>query len=270
MSAPMEARGAHAEVNGTRLYHEVAGVGEPLVLIHGFGSNTGGWDDQFHIFATRYRVIRYDLRGFGKSALPMGESYSHAEDLKALLVHLGVGRAHLLGRSMGGDVALEFALTYPESTGALILQDSTLSGHRWSSEFFTSLKVVRQRAAEAGVEGARELWGAHPLFAPARERSELAARLKQSLLEYSGWHWVNRDPMRVSDVLTAQRLGEVRVPTLVVVGERDLLDFKAIADALAVRIPGARKVVLPGVGHLANMEDPQRFNDVVLEFLADL
>jgi pimeloyl-ACP methyl ester carboxylesterase len=90
------------------------------------------WDDQFEAFAQHYRVVRYDARGFGKSAQPGSEKYLHAADLMALLERLEIDRAAILGLSMGGGIAIDFALTYPEATRALVLVDSTLGGYRWS------------------------------------------------------------------------------------------------------------------------------------------
>ncbi|GAG10762.1 unnamed protein product, partial [marine sediment metagenome] len=122
----MKKQNSFAKVNGTCLYYEIAGSGDPLVLLHGFTGNTQWWDDQFEIFATHYQVIRYDIRGFGNSALPTRESYSHVDDLKALLENLGISRTHVLGLSMGGEIAIDFALVYPELTTALITVGSAL------------------------------------------------------------------------------------------------------------------------------------------------
>ena len=92
----------------------------------------------------------------------------------------------------------------------------------------------------------------------------------QIVSDYSGWHWVKQDPARTLDPPAIQRLDEISAPTLVIIGERDLSDFRAIADTLQQQIPGAKKVILTGVGHLSNMEDPKRFNEVVLDFLASI
>ncbi len=102
------------ETDGARLYVETAGSGFPLVLVHGFSLDTRMWDDQFEHLAQDYHVIRYDMRGFGQSSLPTQESYPHGEDLHALLVHLSVEAAYLVGQSMGGECVVDFALTYPE------------------------------------------------------------------------------------------------------------------------------------------------------------
>jgi 3-oxoadipate enol-lactonase len=111
-----------AEVNDTRLYYEIVGRGHPLVFIHGFSLDTRMWNDQFEVFAERFKVMRYDVRGFGKSALPIvGKQYSHIKDLKALLKQFGIEYAYVVGLSMGGVIALDFALEYSEATKALIL-----------------------------------------------------------------------------------------------------------------------------------------------------
>ncbi|HEY7490512.1 MAG TPA: alpha/beta hydrolase [Candidatus Tectomicrobia bacterium] len=121
-----------ADVNGTRLYYEVAGTGHPLVLIHGFSLDTRMWDDQFEVFAQGYQVLRYDLRGFGKSAVPTDTPYTHPDDLYALMTHLGIEHADIVGLSLGGAVALDFAVTYPRATDVLIPVDAALlGGYQW-------------------------------------------------------------------------------------------------------------------------------------------
>jgi pimeloyl-ACP methyl ester carboxylesterase len=266
----MDVQQGFADVNGTRLHYETDGSGPPLVLIHGHGLDARMWDDQFARFAAGYRVVRYDLRGFGKSA-PVGDGqYRHADDLAALLDDLKIPRAAILGLSLGGSVAIDFALTYPAMTRALITVDAALGGHPWSEEWSARWKAIMHTARAVSVQAANERWLDHPLFAPASEQPAVAARLRQMIGDYSGWHWSNRDPQRGLDPPAAERLREVTAPTLVVLGERDLPDFHAIADRIARDVPDARKIILPGVGHMANMEAPERFNGAVLDFLASL
>jgi pimeloyl-ACP methyl ester carboxylesterase len=258
----------HAEVNGTRLYYEMAGSGDSLVLIHGNTLDTRMWDDQFEPLARHYRVIRYDMRGYGKSALPTQESYAPADDLIALLHHLGLKAAHILGQSRGGSVAIDFALTYPGATDTLIVVDTVLRGFQWR-EFGASLSQVHAAGRTSGIEAARQRWLYDAMFAPALENPRVAPRLKQMVADYSGWLWINDDRIRLLDPPSIQQLDRISRPTLIIVGERDLADFHEIAETLHHRIPNACKVVMPGVGHMANMEDPQRFNEIVLGFLAD-
>lgn len=181
----MGLRQGMADVNGTQLYYEMAGSGRPLVLIHGFTLDTRMWDDQFETFARRYQVIRYDARGFGRSAVPAGESYAPADDLRALMSFLGVEHACVVGLSMGGGIAIDFALSYPEASDALVAVDSLLGGYRWR-EFGASLASVWSAARQSGIQAAKEVWLSLPLFASAREQTDVASRLAQIVADYSG------------------------------------------------------------------------------------
>jgi pimeloyl-ACP methyl ester carboxylesterase len=258
-----------ASVNGTRLYYESAGSGTPLVLVHGFSLDCTMWDDQVAAFTPHHRVIRYDLRGFGQSPAS-GVPYSHVDDLEALLGYLGIARAAILGLSMGGGIAIDFALAYPDATRALIPVDSTLGGYRWTPAFDVTLGAVYATGRRAGVEAAREQWLAHSLFESARVRPGPWARVGEMVTAYTGWHWVNEDPGRQLAPPALDRLEEIAAPALVVVGEHDMPDFRGVADVLTTRIRRARLAVLPGVGHMANMEDPARFNRIILDFLEEV
>jgi pimeloyl-ACP methyl ester carboxylesterase len=256
-------------VNGTRLYVETAGSGDPVVLIPGFTLDTRMWDDQFVPLAERLRVIRYDLRGFGRSALPSGEAYSHVDDLQALLDRLEVPQATLVGLSKGGAVAIEFALTHPQRTRALVLIDTVLPGFAWSPELSARDGLVWQRAAEGGIPAAKESWLTHPLFVPAQSQPAVAARIKQIVDDYSGWHFVNSNPERGLDPPAARRLGELGMPVLAMAGELDVPDFRQITDLVCQQVPQARKRILSGVGHMSNMEAPEQVTAEILAFFED-
>jgi pimeloyl-ACP methyl ester carboxylesterase len=261
-------RSGFAEVNGARLFYEIAGAGPALALIHGFGLDARMWDDQFAVFAQRYRVLRYDARGFGRSAVPASEPYSHAEDLRALLEHLAIGQTALVGFSLGGGIALSFALEHPAATDALIVAGSVLPGMRWSAELAASFGAVWSAGRAQGVAAARERWLQHPLFAPILGRPGPGARFTQMVSDYSGWEWTHRDPQRDPEPPPAQRLSEIRAPSLAIVGARDLPDFHAVAGMIQRGIPGARGMVVPGAGHVVSMEAPERFNQLAIDFLS--
>ncbi len=145
-----------AEVNGARLYYEVAGAGHPLTLIHAGIADHRMWDDQFAAFAARYRVIRYDLRGFGQSTLPPGP-FSMVDDLRGLLASLGVERTYLLGCSMGGGIALDFTLTHPDQVDALILVGSGVSGRESSQGMRDAWAAVDAALDRDGIDAANDL-----------------------------------------------------------------------------------------------------------------
>lgn len=259
-----------AEVNRTRLYYEIAGSGEPLVLIHGYTLDTRMWDAQFDIFAKHYRTLRYDLRGFGKSALPAAESYSHYDDLRALLIHLGIERAHLVGQSMGGAVAVDFALTYPHMVSSLVLVDvSALGGFPRPDSLKQLFSAMATAASNGDMVLAKQHWLNGDWFASAHKHAAADAKLKQMIADYSGWHFAGTDPLHKLTPPANERLAEIRAPTLIVLGELDIRSYNyPIAERLQQCINGAEKVVMTGVGHMSNMEDPDRFNDIVLSFLA--
>jgi pimeloyl-ACP methyl ester carboxylesterase len=263
----MEPEQGFAAVNGTRLWYEIAGEGPPLVLVHGFALDHRMWDEQFAALAARHRVLRYDLRGFGSSATPDGP-YRHEDDLAALLNHLGIASAAIVGLSLGGQVAVDFTLTYPEMVTALVPVDSVVSGHEWSPEWDAAVIPVWKAGRAGDLATAKARWLANELFAPARRNPAVSAHLERMIGDYSGWHWLHRDPVRGIEPPATKQLDRVRAPTLVIVGEQDVPDCLAIADRLGRAISDAQKIVLPGVGHMANMEAPAAFNATLLRFLA--
>lgn len=252
-----------------RLHFEEGGAGFPLVLVHGHTLDAKMWGPQLPAFEARFRVVRPELRGYGLSA-PSSEPFTYAADLEHLLDDLKLKRAHLLGLSLGGAAALDFAISRPERVGKLVLVGSSLGGFPRDPEFAASLEAVFAAARESGLEAARRLWLAHPMFAPSREQPKVRAYLENAVAGYPGWHWANgAAPSAPVDARAFERLAEVRAPTLVIVGERDIGQNQRIANALADGIPGARKLVMAGVGHLPNLEDPAAFNAAVLEFLEE-
>lgn len=263
----MNRQSGFAAVNGTRLYYEVAGSGDALVFIHGFGADNRTWDDAFGAFAAQYQVVRYDMRGFGRSAVPTGDHYAHTGDLKALLDSLGIARAYIIGQSMGGSVAIDFALAYPQAAYSLVLVDSGLEGYEFA-EWEGTWGAVFGIAATGDFPAALAFMIGLPAFQTLRANPALESRLMQIWSDYSGWHFANRDPVQTADPPAIHRLEQIHVPTLVIVGEHDFADYHAIADTLQQRIPHAQKVVLPGVGHVSMMEAPGPFNEVVSAFLA--
>jgi 3-oxoadipate enol-lactonase len=259
---------AFYEINAGRLYCQTDGAGVPVVLLHGFGLDLRMWEEQSQALAEDYFVIRYDIRGYGRSTLPTGEPYSHADDLHELLSRLGAVPAHVVGLSNGGRLAIRFALAYPKDIRSLTLVDSALDGHAWSADWLSLWAAIDGKARSGNLAAARRLWLEHPLFAPAREHAQIAAHLSEMVQDYSGWHWVHTDPGVAPGPPAIRRLKELRAPTLIVVGEKDLPDFHQVADTLASGIAGADCVQIPGVGHMANMEAPGDFNRLLADFLA--
>jgi pimeloyl-ACP methyl ester carboxylesterase len=253
--------------NAGELYWEAAGAGPPVVLVHGNTFDARMWDDQFTVLAKRFRVIRYDVRGYGRSSVPTGPYRNH-EDLAAVLDAHGLPRAAVVGLSMGGGIASAFAVDQPERVSRLVLIDSTLGGHKWSPEVFEVLEGPPRTAREQGLAAGKEQWLTGALFALAREQPNVIARIREMVDDWSGWRWVNADPQVGLDPPAAARLGELAMPVLVLVGERDLADFQEIAERIARGAPNAQRVVIPNVGHMSNMEAPAAVNQALLAFLS--
>ncbi len=265
----MEARTGFAPVDGTSLYYEVTGEGPAVALLHGRGADHRMWADQVPVLAARYRVVNYDMRGFGRSA-PGENRYSHADDLAELLDHLGVPTVVPIGLSLGGGAAVNFAVLHPGRLHGLLAVDSSLGGHAWSAEFAGIMERMQRTAVESGVEAAKQLMLESPMLNRLESRPEAGRLMRAIFKAYSGIQWTRPDLGRPLVPPAIERLGSIVAPTLVIVGEHDMADFHAIADVLATRIPRARKVVMKGLGHVPSMEDPAAFNRLLLEFLDSL
>lgn len=263
-----------AEINGARLYYEVAGSGPALTLLHAGITDSRMWDEQFAHFAADYRTVRYDLRGFGRSTLPPGP-YTMREDLRGLLQHLGIARTHLIGVSMTGSLVIDFALNYPEMVAKLIPVAMGISGMTTSA-----FMDERDREIEAAAErGDREvvnelelrLWvdGVGRTGAPVDPAVRERVRVMNAAIGANAAAWEGSTAVNRLDPPAMKRLEEITVPTLAIVGAFDMPDMLTNAEAIAARVPGARKVIMPGVAHLPPMEAPEEFRRIVRDFLRE-
>jgi 3-oxoadipate enol-lactonase len=264
--ARAEGESGLAAVNGTKLFYELRGRGDVVVLLEGGQLDHRLWDEQFEAFARRYRVLRLDVRGFGKSADAV-EAYQSHEDLYVLLKKLGIARAHLVGLSLGGRIAVDLALTHPEVVRSLVLAGPGLSGFPWSrtkTDWGRRIdRAVRAHDASAAVDG----WLESDYLKPAATNPRTRDRVR-ALAHGNERCWLQPEVEKELAPPAYQRAGEIRAPALVLVGARDNADIQKIADHLIAKIPGARKQVFDGAGHLLNLEQPARFDAAVLDFLA--
>lgn len=268
-----------AEVNGTRLYYEVAGSGHPLTLIHGALVNRHLWDEQVAAFAQRYTVVRYDMRGFGDSALVKADQagYSSTADLYALLQFLGIERTYLLGLSAGGGLAIDFTIAYPEMIDALIPVAAGLSGFEdkpSEGEAEEPWQQVQEALKQGAIDRAVELNLRYWTDGPRRVPDQVNAQARERVREMTTANYQRADDQgvwpRFLEPPAAGRLDEVRVPTLIVYGDEDVREIAEVAHALERGIKGAKTVIIPNTAHHLNVEEPAQFNQAVLEFLATL
>ena len=262
----MNVKSGRVAVKGGDLFFQSAGAGETVVFLHGFAFDCRMWTRQFEVFQSRFRVITYDLRGFGRSSPPPDEGYAHEDDLNALLSDLGAVPAHVVGLSMGGRMALRFAAAYPQLVRSLVLADSALDGQTWSNDW--QLRWMRMcGAAKAGqLAKAKRRWLEHPLFDSARAEPSSAALLEQMVEDYSGWHWHNNDTAREPSPPLAERLGDIRIPSLVITGVNDIPDFQTVGNLLAEGLSFVRRSIIQGSGHMVNLEAPGEFNTALEAF----
>ncbi|MET0622796.1 MAG: alpha/beta hydrolase [Pyrinomonadaceae bacterium] len=256
-----------AEVNGASIYYELAGEGRPLVLLHAGICDGRMWEGQFDALAAVRKVLRYDRRGFGRTTQG-AEAFSHVDDLAGLLSHLSIGRVTLVGCSQGARIALDFALTRPESIASLVLVAPSVSGYAYAAAPPQQYEEIDR--AEAAGDGGRvnelelQIWVDGPRRSPEevdRGVRELVREMNFTALNASAGEQL------LPGVSAAGRLDEVRVPTLIVAGDLDTPQTLEAAGALAKGVPGARLEVMEGTAHLPNMERPEEFNRLVLGFL---
>lgn len=249
---------------GRALAGRARGESPAFVFLHGFGGSLRTWDRLWAALPADAPLLRYDLRGFGASTGTRGLTFSHGDDLLALLDARGIARADLCGVSQGGAVALNFALDHPDRVGRLVLISPALTGWEWS-DGWRSLWRNCTRAARAGnLDEARQLWWDHPFFAATRE-SDAAADLRASIDAFHGEQWV-RDDQRPA-LPDVDRLHLLKTPCLLFSGARDYADFRLIADLLAATVPDLIRIDFPDGGHMLHLEKPAQLARAITDFM---
>jgi pimeloyl-ACP methyl ester carboxylesterase len=263
------------------IYFEVGGAaaGIPLVLNHAAFLDSGMWDSQWAPLGQHFQLIRYDMRGYGRSA-PIDGPRAFRYDLLKLLQHLGVDRAHLLGCSMGGEYVLDLALEHPKLAASLILINSTPSGFEMQGppppEVLELIATTQNDDIERQIELQLQIWvdGPHRISAgravdPAVRAH--AARMNRTFVENRTWgKMMMGAPIAPLAPPAIARLEDVRAPTLVMTGALDADEVLRAAKLMKAGIHGARQVEMANAAHVPNMEHPTEFNHQVLEFLGGL
>jgi 2-hydroxy-6-oxonona-2,4-dienedioate hydrolase len=256
------------------LYYELAGSGQPMVWIHAGVADSRQWNNEFAEFARDFRVLRYDQRGYGKS-VPVAGEFSHLQDLTALLDALGIQQPLVLvGCSMGGGLALDFALAHPESVKALVMVGSGPAGLALDAPDHPQEAAALQ-AGEAGdlelqAELEAQIWfdgmGRTPDQVNQTMRS-LALDMNRTALGHGAQQLGTRLPNAKKP--TIKQLNKLKIPVLIIVGEHDLPYLHAAADYMLKHLPDARKVVIEDAAHLPNLDHPDIFQQTVRSFLSE-
>ncbi len=268
----MSAFDGFVDVPGGRLWAQVAGEGPAVVLVHAGIADLRMWDLQWDALAARHRVVRYDCRGYGRSESEAVE-FSNRADLVAVMDAAGVDQATLVGCSRGGAIVVDTALEYPNRVAGLVSVCGGLGGIEMEDTPEEVALYEREEALTEAKDWERladldvQLWvdgvGQPEGRAPAAVR-DLVRRMS---FETYVQEKPDGEPIRL-DPPAAGRLDEIRVPTLVVIGELDTLSTRLTAELLAADIAGAHRVAVPGVAHLPSLERPAWFTETLLAFLA--
>jgi 3-oxoadipate enol-lactonase len=257
-------RGSFVSVPGSRLHYEECGTGaEAVVLIHDGVVNSAVWDDVWPAFCRRFHTIRYDRRGFGRS--PVSTTWhSETDDLLAILRQTGVTRATLVGSSHGGEVSIDFALAHPTVVRQLVLVGAVVGGFPYSEHFIARVVANYELLNKGDVPGGlKAIANDRYVIAPGND----AARKKLLDLLVANPHDVTHSEQIIGPKPALARLAEIRVPTLLLVGDADIPDVHAHAGAIEAGIPRARRIVIRGVGHLMYLEKPDEFARTVIGFI---
>lgn len=268
----MPATSGFAEINGARLYYEIDGLGPEVVLVHAGICDSRMWDAQWEAFSEHYRVLRYDMRGFGRSE-PVDNAYTHHRDLEALLGFLNIPSAALVGCSKGGGVCASLAVDRPDLLWALAMVCSDPPGFepepapapppRWDELVKAFEAGDLERAAELEVQ----IW----VVGRARTPEQVDPRIRERVREMDLVALRNEKrglgTEEQPEPPAFQRLAAIEAPVLALLGEYDDPFFVLAAEELKRRLPRTRSETIAGAAHLPNMERPDEFNRLVLEFL---
>ncbi len=258
----------YIKVDGGKLYYEAAGKGENLVLLHDGIVPSGIWDEQFLVFAKDYRVVRYDRRTYGRSSAPVAP-YSHIEDLNQLFVQLKIEGAVVFGMSSGGKLAIDFTLKYPAKVKSLVLVGAIVSGYDYSSHLLSRGGRIDQSYYSDPQKLLKYIFDEDP-YEIYSENIHAKEKIRKI---FGGNPQLNRE--NGFEALPADRpavkfLSEIKVPTLILAGEYDIPDVHTQAGVINVGIENSKREIIPKSGHLIPIEQPDLFNEAVMNFLSEL
>lgn len=252
--------------NGIDINYEIEGDGPWVTMSHSLACNLHMWDEQMAALARKYRVLRYDTRGHGQSSAPAGEYTLEqlADDVKGLLDGLNIRQTHWVGLSMGGMIGQAFALKYPGVFKSMVLADTTSrrppdAAKMWGDR----VTAAQEKGMDALVEGTLGRWFTEPYRSSRKDVMERIARNIRGT-PVPGFVGCCH---AISKVDFLDRLKEIKIPTLIMVGEQDMGTPPEAARAIHANLPGSELKIIASAAHLSNIEQAQVFNEAMLGFL---
>jgi len=247
------------------VWYDTSGEGDAVVFLAGGMLDSRQWDEQLPVVARTHRAIRIDTRGYGKSPTP-SQPFVAYEDVADVLRELTIPRASFVGSSLGGRIAIDFAIAHPEMTNALLLAAPGVSG------YVPSESTMRDLASVFAAKTPDEMIAAMlalPTMAPRPDRVEARERFVAMLRD--GIRGVSLAPFyRELDPPAMSRLAEVKVPVTLVLGDADHQDLVDLADKIQREVAGVKRITVPGARHLVNMDEPEAFNRILEDWLLHL
>src|SRR5262252_9878894 len=261
-SAPPQ--GTFLEVDGAKLYYEECGSGpHVVVLVHDGVLDSAAWDEVWPEFCKHFHTIRYDRRGYGRSPVAT-QGYYATDDLAAVLRQLKLKRVAIVGSSHGGEISINFTLDHPEMVEQLVLVGAVVGGMPYTKHFLERGDVLGKPLEKGDIKGAIAAATADKyLTAPGSD----AAKKRMADILSANPQDLTHPELELPVKPALARLGEIHIPTLLLVGDADIPDVHAHAGAIEAGIPRARRVVINDVGHLMYLEKPAEFSRIVIEFL---
>lgn len=253
--------------NINQIFFEVLGDGEPILLIHGIDSDRRVWDKQFFELAVAYKTIRLDLRGFGKSSMSKG-SFSNNEDILSVLNELGIDRVHLVGYSFGGTIAPHFAIEHPERVKSIVLISPGLIGYKWSKEIMDYFEEFQTCLGEGKHSKALNLLYWKTVYGPHREQKGMEEICDKLGEMFSHALTIPRLGSLKPFPFELKQLTHIKAPTLIMIGEKDFVDYHDIARIYKQEVPNSEIEMIKGSGHLLNLESPEQVNEALMNFIS--
>lgn len=271
----------YAEVNDAKIYYELTGNGETIILIHGNFGDSSVWDNQVEVLAEHFEVLRYDLRGFGRSSMPeIAKPYAHFDDLKELMEYLNISKAHICGHSMGCGMAINFVLQYPDLCLSLIAVGPWIFGYDPPSiknlnDIFEKIAtVLKENGTKQAIDIINDLLivnSAWPLiprgWVNPNANSSAYMRIKKIGSDYSFWHWKYKDPVISLSPPAFDRLDQIIIPSLIITSEYDIIACQEVAEILNQNIPDVKLYTIKEASHAMFIDKIEEFNKILLNFL---
>jgi 3-oxoadipate enol-lactonase len=256
--------GHFVEVENGKIYYEECGTGpDAVVLIHDGIAHSAVWDGVWPAFCKQFHTVRYDRRGYGRS--PAATTwYYETDDLYALLRHLKISRAFLVGSSHGGELTIDFTLAHPKLVEGMVLVGAVVSGYGFSDQFLNRGNANNQPLEKNDSAAMISNW-ANDKYLLAADHSEAKKKLHDILS--AAPQDLNHPDFRRPTPDSLPRLSEIRVPTLILVGDADIPDVHAHAGVIEAGIPNSRRIVVEDAGHLMYLEKPEEFSRLVITFI---